>query len=378
MSYIGLNKDCNIILIDETFKIGDSFAFGELVFSFLEINLTEYNQIYKIISKEDFSYKDLLQLKSKYPITYAEIICENFYPTENDNTKVLQEIALGFLLENKEAFFDLYKHPIFKYSNNMFGTSYQNVIKDINFFYLQEYCKNLLDFCFIKKDFRGSMLSKRERYFLFSAVTPYMENLLHSNKVFFPIPYELKDSLRMELYKAFTEEHSIDEWLNGNFKEILNLLTDDMIQKIHSSNLEVLDLAYCDTPFDILAFELREFFIKDIKVKCCANCGKFFIPTGKYNTDCCDRIPDGQKYSCKKIMVQKRRRERLNTNPIIREYDRAYKRNYARVSNHKMEQSEFQLWVDEASKKRDNFSIKYQTSPSDQIVIDFKKYLGNK
>ena len=205
-----------------------------------------------------------------------------------------------------------------------------------------------------------------------------MENSLHSNKVFFPMPYDLRDSLRMELYKAFTEEHSIDEWLNGNFKEILNLLTDDMIQKIHSSNLEVLDLAYCDTPFDILAFELREFFIKDIKVKCCANCGKFFIPTGKYNTDCCDRIPDGQKYSCKKIMAQKRRRERLNTNPIIREYERAYKRNYARVSNHKMGQSEFQLWVDEASKKRDKFSIKYQTSPSDQIVIDFKKYLGNK
>lgn len=182
----------------------------------------------------------------------------------------------------------------------------------------------------------------------------------------------------MELYHAFTQNHSDTEWFNCNPTSILNLLTDETINQIHNSNVHLFNVTLCETPFDFLAFELREFFVKDINIKCCANCGQFFIPTGRYNTDCCDRIPEGQKYTCKKIMAQKRRCKKANSNPIIKEYERAYKRNYARVSNGNMTSENFRLWVEKTTKKRDDFIAKYHTTPSNQLITEFKNYLGNK
>ena len=77
-------------------------------------------------------------------------------------------------------------------------------------------------------------------------------------------------------------------------------------------------------------------------------------------------------------MAQKRRKEKVNSNPIVKEYERAYKRNYARVTSHKMNAEDFRLWTEEAAKKRDAFSAEYDSNPSDQIISEFKKYLGNK
>lgn len=77
-------------------------------------------------------------------------------------------------------------------------------------------------------------------------------------------------------------------------------------------------------------------------------------------------------------MAQKRRKKKINSNPIVKEYERAYKRNYARVTNHKMNAEDFRLWSEEATQKRDAFSAEYNSNPSDQLISEFKKYLGNK
>lgn len=73
-----------------------------------------------------------------------------------------------------------------------------------------------------------------------------------------------------------------------------------------------------------------------------------------------------------------KRKEKIQNNTILKEYERAYKRNYARLSNHRLSNEEFRIWAETASQERDKLSVKYESSPSDHIVVDFKKYLGNK
>lgn len=379
MSYIGLSKNSKVVLINEITESGELFSMGEILFSFLEMDFSKYNKVYKTINKSDFSYEDFYYLESQYPQTYEDIIRHYTLPSVNNAPAELQQLALPFLLENQDDFHYLYDHPVFECTNIAHGAcDFRREHNDLNFFYLQQYCESLLDFCFISDDCRLKNLSKQERYFIFSAATPYMDSLFYSKNTFFTSPCDLRDSIRMTLFDEHQKTHEIYDWINGNPLDILSLLTDATIDKVHNSNIKLLDVSYCETPFDLLAFELREFFLKNIEVKRCANCGKFFIPSGNYNTDCCDRVPNGEKYSCKKIMARKRRREKEHSDPIIKEYNRAYKRNYARVSNHKMDPNDFRLWVDTASKKRDDLSLQYQQSESEQIIIDFKKYLGNK
>lgn len=126
---------------------------------------------------------------------------------------------------------------------------------------------------------------------------------------------------------------------------------------------------------------LKELFtlIKlDLRVKKCQNCGKYFILKGDYGTDYCDRIPEGEKFTCKKLAAIKTRKQKVKGNPILKEYEKAYKRMYARLSNHKLSNEEFRVWSDEASVKRDSIIEIYNSSPSEDLLRQFKDYLGNK
>lgn len=48
----------------------------------------------------------------------------------------------------------------------------------------------------------------------------------------------------------------------------------------------------------------------NIRIKKCKNCGKYFVLKGDYSTDYCDRIPDGEKFTCKKLAAMKARKKK--------------------------------------------------------------------
>ena len=72
------------------------------------------------------------------------------------------------------------------------------------------------------------------------------------------------------------------------------------------------------------------------------------------------------------------KKKKVQNNPILKEYEKAYKRMYARLSNHNLSNENFRLWVEDASSKLDSVAAEYSSSPSDDIVNQFKEYLGNK
>lgn len=72
------------------------------------------------------------------------------------------------------------------------------------------------------------------------------------------------------------------------------------------------------------------------------------------------------------------RKAKVDSNPILQEYQRAYKRMYARVTAKKISQKDFKGWSDNASHERDRIIATYGATPSIDIIASFKKYLGNR
>ena len=123
--------------------------------------------------------------------------------------------------------------------------------------------------------------------------------------------------------------------------------------------------------------ELYALIQLNVRVKKCARCEKYFITKGNYATEYCDRIIPGEKFSCKKLAAMRTRKEKVDSNPILQEYQRAYKRMYARVSGQKISKNDFKEWSDDASHERDRIIESYGTNPPEEVIKSFKEYLGN-
>lgn len=226
-------------------------------------------------------------------------------------------------------------------------------------------------------------LSSLQRYYLYSKL--YTDNTLTIDRyynrgdyIFLDYDYNNLDGLQ-QIKKMSKTINRYGEIID-EYEPITELcpIPEETISSLKNAKIS---LEYRYTHQSIEEYLMEELFtliLLNVRVKQCAYCGRYFILKGDYSTDCCDRIPEGEKYSCKKIMAQKRRKERLKKNPIIQEYERAYKRNYARVANHKMTAEAFRLWTEKATQKRDALSAQYESTPSDQLIADFKQYLGNK
>lgn len=377
MAFVSLDKKTasRTLIIDPRAEGGTNHPLGDLLFSFLDINLKEYGKLYEFCScNKKFDYDDFQTLAKKYP-TVADNKISTFC-TQNTDEYELRNFAMYFLLDNYDAFSELYHHDFFYYSDSdmmLSSLDYYAFADDINFYEIQRYFKKIIDFCFLSDDKRIASLTPQEKYFLFSAINPLQKYRLANKRTFLFYPIETHETIRMSLFDQLTPFSNLEM----DTLSLLDLTNENIIENV-KKNCKLLEVTTCSTVFDFLSFELTHLISQNATIKRCANCGKLFIPSGKYNTDCCDRIPEGERNSCKKIMAQKRRKEKLKKNPIINEYERAYKRNYARVTNHKMSAEDFRLWVEQATKKRDMISAEYEATPSNQLIADFKQYLGNK
>ena len=116
----------------------------------------------------------------------------------------------------------------------------------------------------------------------------------------------------------------------------------------------------------------------NIKIKKCAICDKYFIVNGQ-DGECCDNLYKDTGLTCQQVYADRNYKNKRKKNPILKEYDKCYKRMYARYSSRKNLSSEkYNSWKEEAARERDKALAAYAANPSDTIIEDFKKFLGNK
>lgn len=91
-------------------------------------------------------------------------------------------------------------------------------------------------------------------------------------------------------------------------------------------------------------------------IRKCSCCGRYFVPERGYNYRYCSNIVPGETRSCREIGAARTRQNKLDNSGILTEYQRAYKRYYARVLKAHWTKEQFHLWQEEALRLREEAS----------------------
>ena len=118
MSYVSLDKNSDIILLEQQIDGGMTSPIGELLFSFLDLDLREYGDLYYLISYEnDFNYNDFKDLCLTYPKTYTEMSKHHRgLPTENSRLMIHSVALLSIFSQKIKILFQISMNILFFHS----------------------------------------------------------------------------------------------------------------------------------------------------------------------------------------------------------------------------------------------------------------------
>jgi hypothetical protein len=172
---------------------------------------------------------------------------------------------------------------------------------------------------------------------------------------------ELKDftpAQRLYILTNFKEYREVN--FNMQFRSSLNTTFDlrDMDEAavksaITENNIEFFEMYDFPTVDDMRRFELVQMILHECSFKRCKYCGKYFIPLGRSDSEYCSRIMPDETKPCSEIGASRIRTAKLQTNPILKVYKKAYSRMDSQKRCGSISQKEFNNWSWQAIEKRD-------------------------
>ncbi len=138
----------------------------------------------------------------------------------------------------------------------------------------------------------------------------------------------------------------------------------------------------------LLLFELTTLIHQQKQTRLCGRCKKYFILKGNYDTKYCSRMymQKHKPVSCVRLATNENYKSKLNDNPILQEYNRAYKRMYSvalkrfRYSGEPIN-TKAGLFL-ELAYLRDKYLQLYEQLENDTereaLVLEFMDKVGNK
>ena len=127
-----------------------------------------------------------------------------------------------------------------------------------------------------------------------------------------------------------------------------------------TTNFEVIDhkvfaeVLYPRDIYDLIDFHVRECVKREMKMRVCKNCLRYFAVTGKASTEYCDRICDSKGRTCREIGAINTWTQRKQGDEVFKEYRREYKKRFARINAGKLTKSAFYAWSEEARKQKED------------------------
>ena len=114
------------------------------------------------------------------------------------------------------------------------------------------------------------------------------------------------------------------------------------------------EVLYPKDIYDLINFHVRECVKREVRMRVCKNCLRYFAVTGKASTEYCGRVCDSKGRTCREMGAIHTWTQRKQGDEVFKEYRREYKKRFARINAGKLTKSVFYAWSEEARKKKED------------------------
>ena len=114
------------------------------------------------------------------------------------------------------------------------------------------------------------------------------------------------------------------------------------------------EVLYPKDIYDLIDHHIRECVKREVRMRVCKNCLRYFAVTGKASTEYCDRVCDSKGRTCREIGAINTWTQRKQGDEVFKEYRREYKKRFARINAGRLTKSAFYAWSEEARKKKED------------------------
>lgn len=369
------------------FVATDFSSFPKLLNDYFQNRIDEYTLEFKgekHSEPELFQIRHVLKSSHKYfEFEAGQVICQAIAEYFNDMLEnflyMHQELAYTFF--NKSRYSELllsllpncecdssYSFDISEYYNkyiehhtvppfNMLPTTRID-LKNCGFRNLiisQRHISNMLYYLLDKDDAELSSLDSMRRMWIFSNiydVTKTAKKIFHK----FKTPKQEVSIDDFLSFKDYTNEVTLGELkkyniMNGDRipQDLQNLLSETINQCKTVNDFYVFDGYEVNSIYDLLYLEIIHMYENGEMIAKCKNCGKYFS-TKSRKVVYCDRMTDKGK-TCAEVGPTLAYLEKQRADKVLQMYTRAYKRNFARCTNGKMDKAKFKEWHNKATEK---------------------------
>ena len=114
------------------------------------------------------------------------------------------------------------------------------------------------------------------------------------------------------------------------------------------------EVLYPKDIYDLIDFHVRECVKREVKMRVCKNCLRYFAVTGKASTEYCGRVCDSKGRTCREIGAINTWTQRKQGDEVFKEYRREYKKRFARINAGRLTKSAFYAWSEEARRRKED------------------------
>ena len=126
----------------------------------------------------------------------------------------------------------------------------------------------------------------------------------------------------------------------------------DVVNKIIDENMPVREVYDINSVQDWFRYEFMYLAKGNVLYKQCKNCGRFFIPSGRSDSEYCERIDAASGKTCKEVGAINTFAKKHENDEIHQAYTKAYRRMDSRKRTMYISKKEFTEWSKTAREKR--------------------------